>query len=302
MFPTLLNAEITSPFSHTSSVENNPENRPSQRRAPGEVAYFDPDDQSEFDDRFPTARGRYAMSLAKGRPFGDVIDELYNNDDEEGIHKLLESAFRARRDMHMEGIAHNDMHGNNIMVDDNGAMNIIDMGLAEDNPVAALMEGLGAISGTDGQFFMGAAPGGMGNVVNQFTPYEIDDRFNENISNIEQMIMDSADVDPMDDDEADQYDLKMEILTRIMKGGIRQPKATWPGMGEVFPIFNNQEKVMEMIKMLYNGFGDAPVQDRMAQAFDRLKDTTDGVLNLKTDRRLRKGEPLVPRKNLDIDD
>ena len=88
MFPTLLNAELTSPFSHTSSVANNPDNRTSMRRGPGDIAYFDPDDESDFDDRFPTAKGRYAMSLAKGRPFGEVIDELYNNDDEKGNHKL----------------------------------------------------------------------------------------------------------------------------------------------------------------------------------------------------------------------
>ena len=87
-----------------------------------------------------------------------------------------------------------------------------------------------------------------------------------------------------------------------MKGGIRQPKETWPAMKREFPIFNDPESVMNMIKLLYRGFEDAPTQDRMSQAFDRLKDTTDGVLNLKTDRRLRKGEPLVPRKNLDIDD
>ena len=117
------------------------------------------------------------MSLAKGRDFTDVIDEMYENG--EDLSEIYDKVFRARREMHRQGIVHNDMHGGNIKVDEDGNLQIIDLGLAEENPLAALFEGLGGISGLDGQFAMGAAPGGFGNMVNDNTGVETDKRFPE---------------------------------------------------------------------------------------------------------------------------
>ena len=297
MFPTLLKGQFTSPFKHQSSMDNNPLDQTGKRRPEGKGDYFNPDSAAEFDDRFPGAFGKYAMSLAKGRDFTDVIDEMYENG--EDLSEIYDKVFRARREMHRQGIVHNDMHGGNIKVDDDGNLQIIDLGLAEENPLAALFEGLGAISGLDGQFAMGAAPGGFGNMVNDNTGVATDKRFQNNLARIEERLMDSSDVD-LDDEDA-MYE-KMQQLGEFIKGGIRKTKDTWPMLKEQFPMLADEKNVYELIDMLYDGFGEEPVQDRMAAAFDRLKNTQDRVLDPKSTRRLRKGEPLVPRKNLDIDD
>ena len=297
MFPTLLKGEFSSPFKHQSSMDNNPLDQTGKRRPEGKGDYFNPDSAAEFDDRFPGAFGKYAMSLAKGRDFTDVIDEMYENG--EDLSDIYDKVFRARREMHKQGIVHNDMHGGNIKVDDDGNLQIIDLGLAEENPLAALFEGLGAISGLDGQFAMGAAPGGFGNMVNDNTGVATDKRFQENLARIEERLMDSSDVDL--DDEDGMYE-KMQQLGEFIKGGIRKTKDTWPMLKEQFPHLADDKNVYELIDMLYDGFGNEPVQDRMSAAYDRLKNTQDRVLDLKSTRRLRKGEPLVPRKNLDIDD
>ena len=297
MFPTLLKGQFTSPFKHQSSMDNNPLDQTGKRRPGGKGDYFNPDSADEFDDRFPGAFGKYAMSLAKGRDFTDVIDEMYENG--EDLSDMYDKVFRARREMHRQGIVHNDMHGGNIKVDDDGNLQIIDLGLAEENPLAALFEGLGAVSGLDGQFAMGAAPGGFGNMVNDNTGVATDKRFQENLARIEERLMDSSDVD-LDDEDA-MYE-KMQQLGEFMKGGIRKTKDTWPMLKEQFPMLADEKNVYELIDMLYDGFGEEPVQDRMAAAFDRLKNTQDKVMNPNSIRRLRKGEPFVPPKNLDIDD
>ena len=297
MFPTLLKGEFSSPFKHQSSMDNNPLDQTGRRRPEGQQNYFEPDEQGDFDDRFPGAFGKYAMSLAKGRDFTDVIDEMYENG--EDLSEIYDKVFRARREMHRQGIVHNDMHGGNIKVDEDGNLQIIDLGLAEENPLAALFEGLGGISGLDGQFAMGAAPGGFGNMVNDNTGVETDKRFQNNLARIEERLMDTADVDLEDEDG--MYE-KMQQLGELIKGGIRKTKDTWPKLKEQFPHLADDKNVYELIDMLYDGFGEEPVQDRMSAAYDRLKNTQDRVLDLKSTRRLRKGEPLVPRKNLDIDD
>ena len=297
MFPTLLNAQMQSPFKHQSSMDNNPFDQTNRRRPEGQQDYFNPDEQGEFEDRFPGAFGKYAMSLAKGRDLMDVVDEMYENG--EDVSEIYEKVFRARREMHKAGIVHNDMHGGNIKIDDDGNINIIDLGLAEENPLAALFEGMGGISGMDGQFAMGAAPGGFGNMVNDHTSVKNDNQFADNLGRIEEMMMDNLDVDIEDEDAMGE---KMEQMQEFLRGGIRKEKDLWPRLKEQFPYLDNDENVMGLIDMLYDGFGENPVQQRMGAAFDRLKNTQDKTLGLNPDRRLRKGEPLVPRKNLDIDD
>lgn len=297
MFPTLLKGEFTSPFSHQSSVANNPGGQPSLKRGPNERDYFNPDSMEEFEERFPAARGRYAMSLAKGEDLMDVIQQMYDDGDEEAMGDLLEKVFRARRDMHMQGIAHNDMHGGNVKVDEDGNVNIIDLGLAEDNPLAALFEGMGAISGHDGQFFMGAAPGGFGNVINQFTKADNDDMFQGNLALIEDRLMES--LGDLDEEEMDE---RVADLDEFMRGGIRQRSDSWDGWREKFPMLQDDDKVQELISLLYDGLGNNPVAQRMSAAVDRLKNTRDQVVNPNKIRRLRDGETFVPGKVFDVDD
>lgn len=76
--------------------------------------------------------GRMAMDLAEGQPIGSRTG------------KVVENAYwKARADLHRGGIAHNDMHIQNVFVNDKGKGQFVDMGLAQDSPKAALAEAMG---------------------------------------------------------------------------------------------------------------------------------------------------------------
>ena len=86
-------------------------------------------------------RGRIAMDIVPGRPVGKK-----KPDDEVGGVKVADSYWIARAKLHRLGIAHNDMHISNVLIDRKGTGRFVDMGLAQDNPKAALSEAMGAFS------------------------------------------------------------------------------------------------------------------------------------------------------------
>lgn len=57
----------------------------------------------------------------------------------------------ARAKIHRLGIAHNDAHNGNFLIDSSGRGKFIDFGLAVLSPKNALSEGIGGITGSDGQ-------------------------------------------------------------------------------------------------------------------------------------------------------
>ena len=64
--------------------------------------------------------------------------------------EMLESYVSARKKMHLKGIAHNDAHEGNFMYDFKSKKGtLIDFGLAQDNPKAALKEAIGMVTGND---------------------------------------------------------------------------------------------------------------------------------------------------------
>lgn len=83
--------------------------------------------------------GRLAMSIVPGSPIGKK-----KPDKEIGGVKVADAYWTARAKLHRMGIAHNDMHIDNVMIDRKGVGRFVDMGLAQDNPKAALSEALGA--------------------------------------------------------------------------------------------------------------------------------------------------------------
>jgi len=109
---------------------------------------------SRFKSRVVDLReGRIAMTKVEGEPLGTKFSR-------DGA----EAYWKARADLHRMGIAHNDMHGYNVLVDKTGKGRFVDMGLAQDNPKAALAEALGAFSGPKGESgdsaFSSWGPGG----------------------------------------------------------------------------------------------------------------------------------------------
>lgn len=81
--------------------------------------------------------GMLKMSRAKGQPMLDYV-----LDGEEKTTKLAESFLRSSKKMHLQGVAHNDRHMQNIFVDDKN-VSFLDFGLAQTDSRAALVEALG---------------------------------------------------------------------------------------------------------------------------------------------------------------
>lgn len=82
--------------------------------------------------------GYLGIGEAKGVPVGKL-----NPRSAAERNQILEEYIRTRRDMHLAGVAHNDMHANNVFYDRaTGKMQAIDFGLAQPSYKAALMEAL----------------------------------------------------------------------------------------------------------------------------------------------------------------
>jgi SPP1 gp7 family putative phage head morphogenesis protein len=81
--------------------------------------------------------GMLKMSRAKGQSMLDYV-----LDGEEKTTGLAESFLRSSKKMHLQGVAHNDRHMQNIFVDDKN-VSFLDFGLAQTDSRAALVEALG---------------------------------------------------------------------------------------------------------------------------------------------------------------
>jgi hypothetical protein len=77
--------------------------------------------------------------------------------------------WRAAAGLHKAGVAHNDMHGGNVLLSANGKAYFVDFGLAQVSPKAALLEAVGAITGGNWQF-KGSTDTGLGAVVKDNLP------------------------------------------------------------------------------------------------------------------------------------
>lgn len=95
--------------------------------------------------------GRMSMSVVPGEQIG------YRQPTEEiGGVKVAEAFWKARAALHRLGVAHNDMHIENVFVDDKGKARFVDFGYAQDSPKAALAEALGVFA-QGGREYPGAA-------------------------------------------------------------------------------------------------------------------------------------------------
>ena len=83
-------------------------------------------------------RGRIAMSVVSGSPIGSKKPDALI-----GGVRVADAYWTARANLHRMGIAHNDMHTDNVLIDRKGKGRFVDMGLAQDNPKAALSEAMG---------------------------------------------------------------------------------------------------------------------------------------------------------------
>lgn len=300
-FPDLINARFDGPFKHKSSMYNNPNNADNERRAPGESEYWDPGEQSEFDDRFPSAPGTYAMSKAKGQPLHLVWDEL----DEEAQENAKNQFWEARGEMHRNGLSHNDMHGGNLFVDEKGNLQIIDLGLADDNPMSALMEALGGFDYEEGEDTQVDTRVSGANI-----PESLRQKMTNNMESVREMIMDHISLDGDDYDDfnpEDDYSPTMSAATQrledMMRGGIRMSKDEVSHIGEDIPWLQDKNNIMSLIERLYDGVGQNDQQRRMSQAFKKLEDQPEvGEFKDVRDKLVALGKPKLKHRFLDFDD
>ena len=82
--------------------------------------------------------GRIAMSVVPGKELGDV-----KADSKVAGKNAADIYWKSMADLHRLGIAHNDAHPMNLLVDDKGKGRWVDMGLAQASPKAALAEAMG---------------------------------------------------------------------------------------------------------------------------------------------------------------
>ena len=107
-------------------------------------------------DALLTREGSVVMTQAKGKPVHDLLSNKgvfgdYDNPKNLAQRDLMLNEYiRARKTMHMKGISHNDMHGDNFFFDvitNKGT--VVDFGLAQINKKAALIEAIGPGPGGD---------------------------------------------------------------------------------------------------------------------------------------------------------
>lgn len=84
--------------------------------------------------------GRIAMTKVDGKPMGNA-----KADDKINGKNVADIYWKAMADLHRLGIAHNDAHIDNILIDKSGKGRWVDMGLSQLSPKAALAEALGAL-------------------------------------------------------------------------------------------------------------------------------------------------------------
>lgn len=284
-FPTLLNAEFDGPFEE--------------------------DDEDDIGSGV-TAPGTFAMTRAKGRPLDDGIYDM----DFETRQKALKNLIAARGHLHQSGFSHNDMHPGNIFVDDDGEVNLLDFGLAESNPLSALVEAFGyggddqIRESMDGDYQFNSA-------LKLFDDNELDDdgnnifhgirsKMDENREAVLEMMQDDWGItDEEDEDEAFGKD---KLLEQLMKGGIRRTPEQLEELTEQYPNLGNGKFVKKLIERLYRGLGSEQ-ENRMSDAFDKRQQDARIVKAANALRKRRGESPIeirnkkvVPPKNLIFDD
>jgi hypothetical protein len=86
--------------------------------------------------------GRIAMTGVPGKPIGETAFP----DTKLGGRNAADVYWSAMGNLHRTGIAHNDAHIDNILVDDKGKGRWVDLGLAQANPKAAFLEAFGTFT------------------------------------------------------------------------------------------------------------------------------------------------------------
>jgi hypothetical protein len=86
--------------------------------------------------------GRIAMSRVPGEDYGNFSKAS----DKVGKTTIGDAYWYLRSQVHKLGVAHNDAHSGNVLIDKNGKSRFVDMGLSQKSSKAALSEALGVFT------------------------------------------------------------------------------------------------------------------------------------------------------------
>lgn len=294
-FPNLINAEVTSPFQSADEIFGSGSDSENEEMGDG-MAYF---------NQMPFADGKMVMSKLSGVPFDDAEYDM----DEDQKQQFVQKLWAARKAMHQLGISHNDMHGQNFFVGEDGNPGILDLGLANDDPLSALMEGLGGVSGQDYQLDpnarLGKGPLGslMGGDFN-FVPEALKSKVQGNVSKVRDMLsemgMDAWAGDDDDDEGMDQYAQEQAgFIEDMLPGGLRLDGKRLGELRDKMPFLENNDNVLKLINQLYDNVQDTETGQRMSNAFDKLQQDRLTVARANLMRR-NKGQPEIVDKLKDV--
>ena len=294
-FPNLINAEVTSPFQSADEIFGSGTDSENEEMGDG-MAYF---------NQMPFADGKMVMSKLSGVPFGDAEYDM----DEDQKQQFVQKLWAARKAMHQLGISHNDMHGQNFFVGEDGNPGILDLGLANDDPLSALMEGLGGVSGQDYQLDpsarLGKGPLGslMGGDFN-FVPEALKSKVQGNVGKVRDMLsemgMDAWAGDDDDDEGMEQYAQEQAgFIEDMLPGGLRLDGKRLGELRDKMPFLENNDNVLKLINQLYDNVQDTETGQRMSNAFDKLQQDRLTVARANLMRR-NKGQPEIVDKLKDV--
>ena len=303
-FPNLINAEVTSPFESADDIYGSGSDSENEEMNDATNA-----EGMRFFNSQPFADGKIAMSKLSGRPYRDAEGEM----NEEAKEKFIQKLHNARGAMHQLGISHNDMHGDNFFIDDEGNPGILDLGLANDDPLSALMEAIGGVTGKDYQLDSDAKMGGgplaslMGGGFN-FVPQALKAKMEGNMGKLKERLQEKMmDYigDPEDWKEGEDPDEAIENkIGQVMMGGLRLPQGRLDDLREQMPFLEDNEQVLDLIKGLYDNVQDTETGQRMSNAFDNLKKDRATVARANILRAQKGKQPIEDRlaKVLEPDD
>ena len=188
------------------------------------------------------ARGRIAMSVVPGKELMEM-----SSDTKIGNTTAGDAYWAARANLHRLGIAHNDMHPGNLLIDEKGKGRWVDMGLAHQHPGAALAEALGVLRKPAGAVGVGggdwqgqgwaAKTGNSDGRVTSFAP----ENLKRMQSNHETKVLPFLRSKGLTDDE----------IGTVMTNGIRRPPTEYTTM-KGFEKLNDAD-ALQAIDLLYNG-------------------------------------------------
>lgn len=184
-------------------------------------------------------KGLIAMGIVPGM---DMFSFRSSREMVNGV-EIGQAFWRSRRDIHRMGIAHNDMHPGNVLIDGKGKARFVDFGLAQASFKAALAEAIGGVTRSDWQVNRWLVLGGDQASLEGKPPSPAYNRMNANWGNLRRA---------MKNDGFTDEEIRQIGSTGIRVGSESNPRASLTAGPWQNPVLTDK-KISEYIDILYDG-------------------------------------------------